>query len=249
MPIDHGMIQKTIQRHGARWKEISLRIAKNPELGHEEFLASSLLADELEQQGFSVERGTLGMKTAFVASYDSGKPGPVAAFLCEYDALPDIGHACGHHIIGVMGVAAAAALKSAIGETGGSIRVFGTPAEETSGGKVPMSEAGLFDDCGFALMAHPYHSHERSGASLALDAVRFEYHGRTAHAAASPHLGINALDAVLMLFGSSNAMRQQTRSDGRIHGIIDHGGQAPNIIPRLCFRQVLCPLRRPGLYG
>ncbi|ASS64734.1 MULTISPECIES: M20 family metallopeptidase [unclassified Paenibacillus] len=231
MPVDHGIIQKTIQRHGERWKEISLRIAKNPELGHEEFLASSLLADELEQQGFSVERGTLGMKTAFVATYDSGKPGPVAAFLCEYDALPEIGHACGHHIIGVMGVAAASALKAAIGETGGSIRVFGTPAEETSGGKVPMSEAGLFDDCGFALMAHPYHSHERSGASLALDAVRFEYHGRTAHAAASPHLGINALDAVLMLFGSSNAMRQQTRSDGRIHGIIDHGGQAPNIIP------------------
>ncbi|OXM17059.1 M20 family metallopeptidase [Paenibacillus herberti] len=224
-------IQELGQRSGERWKALSLRIGDNPELGHEEFLASSLLAEELEQMGFTVQRGVLGMETAFLAQFDSGKPGPTAGFLCEYDALPDIGHACGHHLIGVMGAAAGILLKSVIENVGGKIRVYGTPAEETRGGKVTMSEAGWFDDCGFVLMAHPYHSYERSGKSLALDALQFDFHGRTAHAAASPHLGVNALDAVIMLFNSVGALRQQTRSDSRIHGIINNGGQAPNIIP------------------
>jgi amidohydrolase len=151
--------------------------------------------------------------------------------LCEYDALPEIGHACGHHIIGVMGVAAAVGLKPVIGETGGIIRVYGTPAEETKGAKVTMAEAGLFDDCSFALMAHPYHAYEKSGESLAMDAVQFEFFGKTAHAAANPHDGVNALDAVIQLFNSLNALRQQVRSDARLHGIIDAGGHAPNIIP------------------
>ncbi|MCM3746938.1 M20 family metallopeptidase [Paenibacillus pasadenensis] len=225
------IIQELSEHHGSRWKELSVQIGNNPELGHAEFLASAWLSEELEQEGFTVQRGVLGMKTAFIAEYDSGKPGPIAGFLCEYDALPDVGHACGHHLIGVMSMGAAILLKSVIEYTGGKIRVYGTPAEETSGGKVTMSDAGLFDDCGFALMAHPYHSHERSGKSLALDALQFDYFGKTAHAAASPHLGVNALDAVIMLFNSVNALRQQTRSDSRIHGIINNGGQAPNVIP------------------
>ncbi|WP_127532799.1 M20 family metallopeptidase [Paenibacillus kobensis] len=226
-----SIIRDTINQYAERWIAMSLDIGAHPELGHEEFRSSALLADELEHHGFTVERGTLGIPTAFVGTYDSGKPGPVAAFLCEYDALPEIGHACGHHIIGVMGVAAAVGLKAVIHETGGSIRVYGTPAEETKGAKVTMAQEGLFDDCSFALMAHPYHSYEKSGESLAMDAMQFEFYGKTAHAAANPHDGINALDAVIQLFNAVNAMRQQVRSDARIHGIIDAGGQAPNIIP------------------
>ncbi|PLT45212.1 M20 family metallopeptidase [Paenibacillus sp. FSL W8-1187] len=233
MPDFASIFQAAAERCGQGWKQLSRAIGERPELGHEEFYASAQLADELERQGFDVKRGVLGLPTAFVAEYDTGRPGPVAGLLCEYDALPDIGHACGHHLIGVMGVAAAALLKEALDACGigGRIRVYGTPAEETRGAKVTMSEAGWFDDCGFALMAHPYHAHERSGRSLAMHALQFDYYGRTAHAAASPHLGVNALDAVLLLFGSVNALRQQMRSDARVHGIVSEGGQAPNIIP------------------
>ncbi|MWC28568.1 amidohydrolase [Paenibacillus sp. MMS18-CY102] len=224
-------IVDVIDANAQHWTSLSLDIGAHPELGHEEFRSSALLAEELERHGFNVERGVLGLPTAFIATFDSGQPGATAAFLCEYDALPEIGHACGHHIIGVMGVAAAVGLKAIISQTGGSIRVYGTPAEETKGAKVTMAQAGLFDDCSFALMAHPYHTYEKSGQSLAMDAIQFEFSGKTAHAAANPHEGINALDAVILLFNALNALRQQVRSDARIHGIIDAGGQAPNIIP------------------
>ncbi|TYP73728.1 M20 family metallopeptidase [Paenibacillus methanolicus] len=220
-----------IDDHGASYKAISRYIGANPELGNKEFMAAAKITEELERQGFRVERGVLGLETAFIGTYDSERPGPVAAFLCEYDALPDVGHACGHHLICMMSLAAGAALKSVVDATGGSIRIYGTPAEETNGAKVTMAAAGLFDDCDFALMAHPYYKFEKSGSSLAMDAIQFEFFGQTAHAAASPHEGVNALDAVLQLFNSINAMRQQTRPDARIHGIIDNGGTAPNVIP------------------
>lgn len=228
---DKQKVLEAVDECAERFRGISMAIGRRPELGHEEVYASGLLCAELERQGFAVERGTLGLETAFVAVYDSGKPGAVIGFLCEYDALPEIGHACGHHLICSMSAAAAVGLKSAADKLGGVIRVYGTPAEETKGAKVPMAEAGLFDDCDIALMAHPYHTFERSGQSLALDAIRFEFKGAAAHAAASPHEGVNALDAVISLFNAVNALRQQTRSDARIHGIIDHGGTAPNIIP------------------
>ncbi|MCI3922400.1 M20 family metallopeptidase [Paenibacillus sp. TRM 82003] len=206
-------------------------IGARPELGNEEFFASATLIEALESYGFQVERNTLGLPTAFVAELDSGKPGPTIAFMAEYDALPDIGHACGHHLICTMSVAAAVGLSVALPAIGGKIRVYGTPAEETKGAKVLMAEAGLFRDCSFALMAHPYYAFERSGSSMAMDALRFEYRGRAAHAAANPEDGVNALDAVLQLFNGINALRQQTASDARIHGVITHGGTAPNVIP------------------
>ncbi len=220
-----------IQAYSGRLAEIAAFIGSHPELGHEEKQASALLASELETLGFRVERGVLGLATAFVAEYGSGAPGPVIGLLAEYDALPEIGHACGHHLICTMALGAAAGLRAIADRTGGAIRVYGTPAEETKGAKVDMAAAGLFDDCDVAIMAHPYHSYERSGSSLAMDALQFEYRGKAAHAAANPELGINALDAVIQLFNSVNALRQQTRSDARIHGIISHGGQAPNLIP------------------
>ena len=130
-----------------------------------------------------------------------------------------------------MSLGAAVGLKSILDEVGGTLKVFGTPAEETCGAKVPMAEAGLFDDCDIALMAHPYYAYEKSGSSLAIDAVQFEFHGKSSHAAASPHEGINALDAVIQTFNGINAFRQQVRSTVRIHGVINSGGQAANIIP------------------
>jgi amidohydrolase len=230
---DKQTVFTEIDRLGPTFRTISLDIGSNPELGHEEFFAAKRLGEELLRLGFELRRGVLDIPTSFIAEYDSGKPGPVIGLLCEYDALPEIGHACGHHLICSMSIAAAAGLKAAMaaGSIGGRIRVYGTPAEETRGAKVPMAEAGLFDDCDVALMAHPYHTFEQSGQSLAMDALQFEYTGKAAHAAANPHEGINALDAVLQLFGSINALRQQVRSDARLHGIIDNGGKAPNIIP------------------
>jgi amidohydrolase len=224
-------IHAVIDRHSERFRSISRYIGEHPELGHEEVIASRMLTEELEAHGFRVQRGTLDIPTAFIAEYDSGRPGPVVAYLAEYDALPELGHACGHHLICMMSIGAAVGLKSALAETGGKIRVYGTPAEETKGAKVPMSAAGLFDDVDAAMMTHPYYTYERSGQSLAMDALQFEYTGKAAHAAASPHEGINALDAVLQLFNSINALRQQLESHVRIHGIITEGGKAANIIP------------------
>jgi len=214
-----------------RMKEIALAIGHRPELGHEEFFAAELLTSELESRGFQVTRGVLDLPTAFIAEYRSEKPGPIIAYLCEYDALPDLGHACGHHLICTMSMAAAISLMPAIDLYGGILRVYGTPAEETSGAKVPMAEAGMFDDVDAAMMAHPYYTYEESGTSLAMDAVQYEFHGKAAHAAATPHEGVNALDAVIMLFNAVGALRQQVQSDARIHGIIVSGGKAPNIIP------------------
>lgn len=222
---------QAIDRESERFKSIARFIGSHPELGHEEFQACERLTGELEASGFTVEREVLGIPTAFVAKYRSAKPGPVIAFLAEYDALPDLGHACGHHLICSMSVAAAVGVKSILDRTGGEIRVYGTPAEETKGAKIPMSEAGLFDDVDAALMAHPYYRFERSGKSLAMDAIQFEFFGKAAHAAANPSAGINALDAVIQLFNSINALRQQLEDHVRIHGIIVNGGQAANIIP------------------
>lgn len=224
-------IRETIDAYAPQLKELAAFIGANPELGHEETLASGRLAGALEALGYRVERGTLGIHTAFIAEYCSTKPGPIIGLLAEYDALPEIGHACGHHLICTMALGAAAGLRAVADRTGGTIRVYGTPAEETKGAKVDMANAGLFDDCDVALMAHPYHRHERSGSSLSMDALQFEFRGKPAHAAANPELGVNALDAVVQLFNNIAMLRQQTRSDTRIHGIIAEGGQAPNIIP------------------
>ncbi len=225
------IISKTIQKNSDEFKSISTYIAQNPELGNQEFLATARLKQLLAAHGFDVQASVLGIETSFIATYTAAKPGATVGLMCEYDALPEIGHACGHHLICMMSAGAAIGLQSVIDEIGGTIRVYGTPAEETRGAKVPMAQAGLFDDCDFAMMAHPYYAYEESGISLAMDALQFEFFGKSAHAAASPQHGINALDGVLQLFNGINAMRQQTRSDTRIHGIINQGGVAANIIP------------------
>ncbi|NLP52762.1 M20 family metallopeptidase [Bacillus sp. RO1] len=220
-----------LDSHKNDFFEISIYIGENPELGHEEFKSAKVLSDKLSEHGFDVQLGICGLQTAFEAVFDSGKPGPTIGFMCEYDALPEIGHACGHNLIGTMGIAAGIATSKVLQDTGGKVIVYGTPAEETKGGKVTMAEQGVFDKLDVAMMVHPLHSYVKSGSSLAMDAIQFEFFGKPAHAAANPEKGINALDAVIQTFNGINALRQHVTSDTRIHGIIPEGGKAANVVP------------------
>ncbi|RHW42696.1 M20 family peptidase [Neobacillus notoginsengisoli] len=212
----------------------SQAIHARPEIGNEEFFASAQHIKLLQEEGFEVEKAVAGHETSFLARKKSGKPGPSFAFLAEYDALPGLGHACGHNIIGTTSVAAAIALSKVIDETGGEAVVFGTPAEEggpNGSAKGSFVKHGLVEGIDAALMIHPSGETRLTSTSLAVDPLDFEFFGKPAHASASPHEGVNALDAVIQLFNGINALRQQLTDDVRIHGIITHGGDAPNIIP------------------
>ncbi|AQX56224.1 M20 family metallopeptidase [Priestia flexa] len=224
-------IISTIDELQQTFYDISQYIGNNPELGHEEVKACTALTNKLAKHNFEVEIGTCDLATAFTAVYDSHKPGPSIGFMAEYDALPGLGHACGHNLIGTMAIAAAIGLSKVLSETGGKVYVYGTPAEETTGGKVTMAEAGVFNHLDAAMMVHPYYCHQKSGRSLAMDAIQFEFFGKSAHAAAAPHEGINALDAVIQTFNGINALRQHVKPDVRIHGVIPEGGKAANIVP------------------
>lgn len=215
------------------WTSLARKIWENPEIGYQEYQSSVWLTELLETEGFAVEKPFAGMDTAFRAIYQSrsGKWSPVIAYLSEYDALPGLGHGCGHNLIGVMSASAGIALKEVVDLHGGTVIVFGTPGEEVGGGKVTMAEQGYFDRVDAALMAHPSANHERSGVSLAMEALQFDFYGKSAHAAASPQNGINALDGVIQLFNSVNALRQHVTKDVRIHGIITEGGVAANVVP------------------
>lgn len=226
--VDH------IEENKRFYLSASHQIHENPEIGNEEFFASNLLTNILADAGFSVEKAVAGHQTSFVARKKAAKAGPSIAFLAEYDALPGLGHACGHNIIGTAGVAAAIALSKVIEETGGEVVVFGTPAEEggpNGSAKGSFVKHGFLEGIDAALMIHPSNETRLTTSSLAVDPLDFEYIGKAAHAASAPHEGINALDAVIQLFNGLNALRQQLRDDARIHGIITHGGDAPNIIP------------------
>lgn len=211
--------------------ELSLQIYNNPELGYEEFFACKLHTNLLEKYGFSVQQNFSGVPTGFKAEYKSNKPGITVAYMSEYDALPGIGHGCGHNLLGAVSTGAGIVLKEIIDEIGGTVIVFGTPAEETSGAKVTYVENHEFDNVDIAMIAHPGNSNKKSGASLALEPVQFEFFGKTSHAAASPEAGINALDAAIQTFNSINALREHMRSDSRVHGVIINGGKAANIVP------------------
>ena len=210
---------------------ISKFIWDNPELGHREFKAADVLMTKLKEEGFTIEENIADMKTAFRCTYKGKKEGPTIAFLAEYDALPQLGHGCGHNLIGVSAVMAATALKDTVDAHGGTILVIGTPAEETDGGKVKMVEEGIFNNIDLALMIHPAQAYESSGTSMALEALQFDFYGKPAHGAASPHKGVNALDALVNMYVAISTLRQQLPSDVRIHGIVTKGGDAANIIP------------------
>jgi amidohydrolase len=220
-----------VDRLWDRLIEISQAIHARPEVGGEEVFASNLLADELVAFGFEVEKEYFGIPTAFHATLAGKKEGAAVAFIAEYDALPEIGHGCGHNIIGAAAVGAALALVPLVGEIDGSIHVYGTPAEETNGAKVPLSAGGAFEGIDAAMMIHPSGRTVLMAPSLAMDAIEFSFRGQAAHAAASPQEGINALDAVILTFNAINALREHVSSDVRIHGIISNGGVVPNIVP------------------
>jgi amidohydrolase len=209
--------------------ELSLNIHGSPEAGFKEEKASGWLTGYLSENGFHIEKGIGGLPTAFKAAYGQGKP--AVALLAEYDALPEIGHACGHNIIAASAVGAAVASKSVVDNYGGTVFVFGTPAEELFGGKVPMLQAGVFEGVDAAMIVHPGVLDTATCQALACIGLDVQFFGKSAHAAAFPEHGINALEAMILAFNSINSLRQHIRDGARIHGIITHGGEAANVVP------------------
>jgi amidohydrolase len=209
--------------------QLSLSIHDNPELGFKEEKASVWLTDYLEDKGFHIERGIAGLATAFQATYGQGSPR--VALLAEYDALPKVGHGCGHNIIGVSAVGAGVASEHIVDQLGGTVVVMGTPGEEGFGGKIDMVRAGAFKEIDVAMIVHPDTRNMSTEEALAASTLEVEFFGRPAHAAGQPHKGINALDAMILAFTSINSLRQHIRGDARVHGIITDGGEAPNIVP------------------
>jgi amidohydrolase len=231
-----GSVRKSItafvDSRSAELTGIAEELYRHPETGLEEFRAADLLTSILHREGFAIEKGLAGLVTSFRAVYGSG---PITiAILAEMDALPGMGHACGHNIIAAAATGAALALRHALTENAVRIMVLGTPAEELGIGKVELVKAGHFNDVDFAMMVHPSSKRQVLKMYLGLARVRFSFFGRAAHAAAYPENGINALDGVIQTFNGINALRQQLRQDVKVHGIITEGGVAPNIIPELC---------------
>ena len=209
--------------------ELSQKIHSNPELGFQEVKAADWLTQYLEENGFSVERGICELPTAFRGSYGQGKP--AMAILAEYDALPELGHACGHNLIAASAIGAGVASKSAIDRFGGSIIVIGTPAEELYGGKAIMADRGAFDNLDIAMMVHPGTHNVATTEALACQALEVEFFGKAAHAASRPEAGINALEAMLQSFNAINSLRQHIKPKSRLHGIITDGGKSANVVP------------------
>ena len=209
---------------------LSHGIHAKPELAFEEREAVALLSESIRQSGLEVETGAYGLETAFAAEFGSGDAGCVA-ILAEYDALPEIGHACGHNIIASAAVGAGLALFALADRLPGRVRILGTPAEERGGGKELMARKGAFEGVDAAMMVHPAGANLVTMPSLACTEVEVRYRGRASHASAMPEQGINALDALVIAYQAIGALRQHIGIFERVHGIITDGGQAPNIVP------------------
>lgn len=244
----HRRLAEGIQAKQAAYADVAKQIWTFAETGFKEEKSSALIASTLEKAGFTVKRGVAGMPTAITASYGSGKP--VVAFIGEYDALPGLsqeavpeqkavtpgapGHGCGHNLLGTAAMAAAIAVKDEMASSGraGTVRFYGTPAEEGGEGKVYMVKAGLFSDVDVAVAWHPGDENDASpNSNLALLSARFRFHGIASHAAAAPDRGRSALDAVEAMDAMVNLMREHVPQETRIHYVITNGGAAPNIVP------------------
>jgi amidohydrolase len=209
--------------------DLSHRIHANPELCFEEEKSSAWVAEVLADGGFSVDAGVCDLPTAFVATAGSG---PLTIAICaEYDALPGIGHACGHNVIAAAAAGAGLALASLADDLGVTVKVMGTPAEEGGGGKILMLERGAFEGVDAAMMVHPAPTEYDRFHCLAVSHVDVHYTGKEAHASAFPQLGINAADALTVAQTAIGLLRQHIRPSDRIHGIVTHGGEAPNVVP------------------
>lgn len=222
------MMQK-IESNIETYMKLVQTMYDNPEIGNEEFETMKLLVDYLDKVGFKTTSGYV-VPTGFLGEYDTRKEGPTIAVMCEYDALPEVGHGCGHNLIAGIGIATGEAVKEIIDQFGGKLLVVGTPAEENFGGKVSMSEAGVFDEVDVALMVHPGSRNGVGGHSTALNPIKFEFFGTNAHAC-KPQQGASALDAAVMSYLQINLLRQFVNQNTFIHGVIKDGGEAANVIP------------------
>ena len=229
--------KKEVDSQRKRLTEIAKWMYENPELGSEEFKVYALLTAELEKQGAKVEKELLGIPTAFSASWKGKRKGPKIAVLAEYDALPGVGHGCGHNLIAASAIGSGIAAARAAKDLPGEIIVVGTPAEEgrgpSAGSKVIMANKGFWDDVDAAIMLHPATHYGVGGKALGIWQLKMEFKGQTSHAAASPEKGINALNAATLAYMATHMLRQEARRDANlvIHGIITEGGMASNIIP------------------
>ena len=231
------IVKETVEAKRPVLEDIAKYLYENPELGSEEFKAFEKITKVLEEHGFKLDKGVYDMPTAFVASYKGKSDGPRVAVLAEYDALPGVGHGCGHDLIAASAVGAGIAVSKAIGDLAGEVLVIGTPAEEghgpSGGSKVIMANHGLFDDIDGVVMLHPSSSWGVGNQALGVSKCRMVFKGQTSHAAASPHLGRNALNAATLAYTATHMLRQEARRDANlvIHGIMEEGGEAMNIIP------------------
>jgi amidohydrolase len=241
-------VAEAADRLGSELEALSHRIHDNPELAFKEEKAHGWLSDFLEKHGARVERGVGGLPTAFRATIDGTGRGPTVAILAEYDALPGIGHACGHNVIATAGAGAGAALAVALGTLpyAGRIQVIGTPAEEGGAGKVRLMDAGVFRDVDAAMMVHGRCGTQVWRPSLGIVKVKAEFFGQAAHASSWPWRGVNALNAMIQLFVSLDMMRQQLRPDARVHGVITKGGEQANIIPEYTSAEFYLRALDPG---
>ncbi|HEV8440281.1 MAG TPA: M20 family metallopeptidase [Methylomirabilota bacterium] len=226
-------VEQAVDRLADELERLSHRIHANPELAFKEEKAAAWLTEFLAAHGAKVERGVGGLPTAFRATIDGQGAGPTIAIMAEYDALPNIGHACGHNVIATAGSGAGAAIAAALGTLpfNGRIQVIGTPAEEGGAGKVKLMEAGVFKGVDAAMMIHGRGGTQIWRPTLGIVKVKCEFFGKAAHASSWPWRGVNALNAMIQLFVSLDQMRQQVRPEARIHGVITKGGEQANIIP------------------
>ncbi|MDK7284132.1 M20 family metallopeptidase [Staphylococcus pettenkoferi] len=223
-----------IDNHQYEYLTISHQIHQRPELGNEEIFASRTLIDQLMQHDFEVNKDIAGHGTGFIAKYESERPGPTIGYLAEYDALPGLGHACGHNIIGTASVLAGIALKQVIDQLGGTVIVLGCPAEEggeNGSAKASYVKEGIIDELDVALMIHPGNETYRTIDTLAVDVLDIKFYGKSAHASEKAYEARNALDAMISYFNGIAQLRQHIEQDQRVHGVILDGGQAANIIP------------------
>jgi amidohydrolase len=218
-----------VERWAGRLCALSRSIHAEPELAFAEHRSAAKVADLVAAEGFDVERGVAGLDTAFTATYGAGEL--VIGLCAEYDALPEIGHACGHNIIAAASTGAALALREVAERLDLTIKLFGTPAEESGGGKVLLLQRGVFEDVAMAMMVHPAPDETCACSSLAITDLQLRYTGTAAHAAAAPHKGRNAADALTVAQVAVGLLRQHMESGQMTHGIVTHGGAAPNIIP------------------
>ena len=244
------LILDTVEARKGVYQQIALDIFNHPEVSNYEFFACKTLSEQLEREGFSIKVDVAGHRTGFTATYKGAKPGPVIVFLAEYDALAGLGHGCGHNLFGATSSLAAVALKQVVDETGGEVRVYGTPGEEggeNGSAKGSFVREGFLKDVDAALCVHPGSGPDMlTTTALVCAPIDIEFWGRAAHASGNPEDGINALDALILTYNGISALRQHLKKDIQIHGIIVNGGDAPNTVPeyaraKFCLRSRTVP--------